>query len=565
MRTRYGAVMTDRRGGSGFSFEPQRVGGPGAEPGRGRRNLLAVLVVVVGFAVIAFALFGERLTSRPNLDLSFLPTPAPTPSASPSRRPAGPSPAPTDLPRLSRGGEVRSGTVPFLADGFRLLDLEDGDVTMGATVAVGRDVVIPNPSGDGWLCVCSDDDVTTGALRTVFELKQIEPDGTEGRVLDGGGRAFIVNPDGQVFDEVALRSDRSTGLVVVAAGAGLDWRISVATLDLAAGTIGPYTDLSPPAAAPSPSPSPSINPDEYGFSWEPPYATISPDSRSAIVWQAAMASGPRETTIRRQAWRLALDPDGAVVGVEAIGLDVPSYCGTLVFTRADELLSACPRFPLTPEDPVAPGFSVRVMDVEGRVLSEMTLPMGDTGWGFESLIDRANRMVYLWEPTERRFTRIDLDTLATDAVTYELGAQRAPGIEPATSERPPEWLQGGTAGYLSGFHTMTPTPDGSRLLAVGMSQSTSSQAGGPMVHGIFAIDRASMALVGRWAPAAAYVALSVLADGRSVAAAGNPWSDVQGIQREWQGSLTIHDIDDGRIIARYGQLGQGMPPLVIPP
>lgn len=174
-------------------------------------------------------------------------------------------------------------------------------------------------------------------------------------------------------------------------------------------------------------------------------------------------------------------------------------------------------------------------------------------------------MVYAWQPTGRRLTRIQLDSLTVETIAYEATAQRAPGIEAPGDERPPEWLSSGSAGQFGSFRTMTPTPDGSRLLAVGMSQITAGEAAGPIVHGIFAIDRTSMALLGRWAPAAAYVSLSVLADGRSVAAAGSPSFDAQGIQRDWQGSLTIHDIDDGRIIARYGQLGEAMPPIVLPP
>ncbi|MEO5940471.1 MAG: hypothetical protein ABIZ72_05880, partial [Candidatus Limnocylindrales bacterium] len=67
--------------------------------------------------------------------------------------------------------------------------------------------------------------------------------------------------------------------------------------------------------------------------------------------------------------------------------------------------------------------------------------------------------------------------------------------------------------------------------------------------------------VDRWAPAAAYLAISVDRDGQ-VLATGQPGVDAAGRPAPWQGSLTIHAPADGRILVRYGRLGQDQPPLV---
>jgi hypothetical protein len=48
-----------------------------------------------------------------------------------------------------------------------------------------------------------------------------------------------------------------------------------------------------------------------------------------------------------------------------------------------------------------------------------------------------------------------------------------------------------------------------------------------------------------------------------VAASGMPGIQTNGQFAPWQGSLTIHEPTDGRVLVRFGQLGDGNPPFVV--
>jgi hypothetical protein len=109
---------------------------------------------------------------------------------------------------------------------------------------------------------------------------------------------------------------------------------------------------------------------------------------------------------------------------------------------------------------------------------------------------------------------------------------------------------------------MAASPVGDRLYAVGFDPTSNQDSGGPASRGIYVIDRSTLALVDRWAPAADYVAVSTLPDGL-VAASGMPGIQTDGQMAPWQGSLTIHQPADGRVLVRFGQLGEGNAPFVV--
>src|SRR5262249_4754464 len=119
--------MTDRRD-DGFSVAPQRLGGPGGGRGRRRGRALAARLGVSA-AVLGIAILGPRLSSRPNLDLSYFATPTPRHSAEPTVEApieTGPSflPGSSPLPFFGRpGGAAIDGRIGLGADGFEVLDL----------------------------------------------------------------------------------------------------------------------------------------------------------------------------------------------------------------------------------------------------------------------------------------------------------------------------------------------------------------------------------------------------------------------------------------------------------
>ena len=116
---------------------------------------------------------------------------------------------------------------------------------------------------------------------------------------------------------------------------------------------------------------------------------------------------------------------------------------------------------------------------------------------------------------------------------------------------------------MTGFSgTLTGSLDGERLYALGFDPQPASDSGTQPSRGIFVIDRRTLALVDRWAPATDYFEVTALPGGY-VAAAGLAGVKEDGLVAPWQASLTIHDAADGRILVRFGQLGTDSPVSVV--
>ncbi|HEV7810452.1 MAG TPA: hypothetical protein VGO64_07625, partial [Candidatus Limnocylindrales bacterium] len=102
---------------------------------------------------------------------------------------------------------------------------------------------------------------------------------------------------------------------------------------------------------------------------------------------------------------------------------------------------------------------------------------------------------------------------------------------------------------------------GSRLYAIGYSPNQGN-AMQPSL-GVFVFDPQTLALLDRWDPAALYVTLRPVLGGRAIAVSGMASVDASGHEAPWEGSVTLHDATDGRILERFGQLGQGVQPFLI--
>ena len=89
-----------------------------------------------------------------------------------------------------------------------------------------------------------------------------------------------------------------------------------------------------------------------------------------------------------------------------------------------------------------------------------------------------------------------------------------------------------------------------------------SERWGQASQGVFVIDRATLGVVQHWAPTANDATVAVLADGR-VAVIGQPGLNAAGDEVPWEGSITLHDGVDGRILTRYGRVSVDMPPVVV--
>ena len=574
----YGGGMTERRGDKGFSVAPGPLGaGPGGRSRRRGRRFGIAVAVAAAVTVVAVARLGPRLSDRPNLDLSFFVSPPPRDLASsePSTTPAPFSvEAPTPLPAVTRDGTPVTGTIAIQTDALRVLGLAAGTISGSSPALPGRDAVVRSAFGDGWTCICFEDRPVSGVPSRVVRVVGISAAGEQ---TESTGIAIFRSrpPDGvsppEPSMDVDIRPDGRLGLLAVASRAGLSWRFSLATLDIASRRLGPMVELglvtAPPSsasAAPSPSGGPSAADPAFTF-LDGPHLRIAPGGRVAFVWGLVQRAGVDEvTTTVLRAWRVGLATDGAIVGVgDAPGLAaLPSYCNIVGFAAADRLAWVCPRFSVQPTSEAPGSWGIGTIDLEGRAIGVASIPSTRTTSLNQPLFDRANGQVYIWDAIRLMITRIDARTLTSTSFTFDPAATSAPGGIAGGGDLRPDWHDADSASRQLGLSQLAGSPDGSRLYVLGVDGRPAFGSNLPASRGIFVLDRSTLALVERWAPAADYQSISTTAAG-FVVAAGAAGVDAQGRSAPWETSLTFHDPSDGRILVRFGQLGNGVVPMVV--
>jgi hypothetical protein len=576
-------VMTDRRGDPGFSVAPRRIGDDPATRGRRRARRIGVAAVLVAaVAVIAIAWLGPRIAEPPHLDLSYFATPTPGATASASSA-ISPSPSPTDatilpggptpLPEVTRNeGAIAPGSVAIAADGLRVLDLATGRLEKSVDFALGSDAVVRAPDDRGWSCVCFTDGLVDGQPVRTVRVAAIDPTGGRFDTFDvltlpatyGDQNAQA----GPAFD-VDVADDGRSGLLAIAIRTADEWSIEVAPIDIDRRLAGDRSVLgrmpvAPAGASGAPSSAaPTQQPELSGY-LDGPHVRLAPGGRVAFVWAIVQTNSPDAiVTSAIHAWRVALAPGGRVEGSRSIdGLDgLPVFCSSATFAAADRLAWLCPEVSFDPNPPESVGWTIGTVDLEGRAAGSRTFPIHESGNFGEPIVDRANGFLYAWDPTALVLTRFDVHTLRSVSVTFDKTLGSAPGVAAGGGAERPAWRDNDSAVELYPFSQLAGSPDGARIYLLGFDQLGSPEAPAQGSLGILVLDRATLALVDRWAPAADYFAVSVDRAGQ-VLAAGVPGVDADGGPAPWQGSLTVHDPADGRILVRYGHLGQDVPPLV---
>ena len=579
--------MTERRGDPGFSVAPRRIGDDPAGPGRRRTRRLAIVAVVgAAIAVTGVALLGPRVAEMPHLDLSYFATPTPGPtesaaasagaSADSSSGPAG-SPGITPLPEVTRvEGAEPHGSVAIIADGLRVLDLGSGRLEKAADIQFGIDAIVRAPDGQGWTCVCFADDIADAGPIRVVRVTAISPTGAGVDSFDVLRLPASFNDGVSGADpalDVDIRDGGRSGLLAIADQVDDSWTVDVAPIDLdrrsagarvRLGTITPDARGGGPAA--SPAPSAAATPEGFsGQFLDGPHIRLSPDGRVAFVW-GVLQTNSVDAVVRTavHAWRLALDPDGSVRDVRSVdGLDgLPAFCSSVAFAAADRLAWFCPEVSFDPSAASDGGWVLGTVDLDGRAAGSRQVAASQDGFLGEALIDSANGRLYTWDPMTLVLTRFDVHDLTAETISIDPAARQAPGIAPGGGSASPVWngVDSAVDQYRFGFAAAS--PDGSRLYLLGFEPITATDAANPGSLGIFVLDRSTLALLDRWAPDADYIAISVASTGL-ILATGAPGSDAHGHPAPWQGSLTVHDPLDGRILVRYGQLGQDTAPLVV--
>ena len=568
--------MTERRGDQGFTVTPQRLGG-GRGGGRGSRRRRLGLAVVVGAAAAIFVIgwLGPRLNDRPSFDTSFFATPIP--SATPTPTPTiGPlfSPLATPLPSITRPTDlVPIGKVAIVTDGLRILDLASGEVTAGPPTQYGRDAIFRTPGGDGWTCICMTDSFSGEGSSLTIEVVGTLPSGAPGDATQ-----LVVLPNllqdetGQpsVTTDVDLFDGSRHGLLAMATRTGSSWQFTVSPLDVMGRRLGKpvkigkaSTPVPVASAGATAGPSPVGRIDVY---IDGPHIRISPDGGVAFLWANFQRSDQEgnNTVNAIEGWRIALEPDGSVGTVTDFPAlaDLPLFCSAIGFAADDRLAWLCPDISRSDSGSFNGQWVFGAIDLDGKLATSQQIPLNQDQFYGAPLYDRANGQLYAWDPNGLTVTRIDVHSGAVAKTTFDPLQQTSEGLAPGGGSAPVDWHDGDSAVKLNGWGAIAGSPEGDRVYAIGFGPQGNTDSGNQPSRGIFVIDPATLALVDRWAPAANYFAVATLPNGL-VAASGMPGIQVDGSMAPWQGSLTIHEAPDGRILERFGQLGEGSPPFVI--
>jgi hypothetical protein len=566
--------MTERRGDQGFTVAPQRLGDERGGPGRARlRRIGFALVLAVAAAIFTIGWLGPRLSDRPNLEISYFATATPGPSASASATPTPFSTTfATPLPSITRpDGPVPSGQIAIATNAFHLLDLATGEISTGPPVSIWRDAIVGAATGGGWTCICLGDALDSGASSVPIRMVGI---GSTGTATDSTDVAVLrnsaVNGQATLTTDVDMFDGGRRGLLAVANRNGESWQFTVSSIDVAGRRLGSSVALGKVAAPPPrpiPSPRPSLDPsipDQDELYLDGPHVRVAPDGRVAFIWGLIQRYNPSwgEPATKAFSWRVALRADGSIEAVTVPpGLRaIPAYC-VISFATADRVAWFCPH----PADPSADfdgNWQFGTLDLDGRLVGTTELTLGVNGYVGPILFDRANGEAYLWDATGLTITRIDVHSLAVEQTTFDPLARSSSGLAPAGGSAPVDWHGADSAVRQSGFTSITGGLDGERLYAIGFDPEPTGDSGNQASRGVFVIDRSTLALVDRWAPAADYLAVTALPGGL-VAAAGIPGVKEDGQSAPWEASMTIYDEADGRIVVRFGQLGNDNPALVI--
>ena len=208
------------------------------------------------------------------------------------------------------------------------------------------------------------------------------------------------------------------------------------------------------------------------------------------------------------------------------------------------------------------------MDPTGAEHGHVDLVDASNSWFGEPVFDRANQTLFIWQPEAHILTRADLGSLAVESTKVDpAAAGPAEGSPPSGLPRRPDWEMLASDYRVFSAPQLLPEPGGERLFALGMTARNDYSRFFNASTGVWVFDSADGRLLDLWGAVAAYQALGFSADGRWLYAVGAPGVDDQGNEAQWEASLTIHDLVDGRPASQLGRLGSDVhtPVLLVGP
>ncbi len=480
----------------------------------------------------------------------------------------------TPLPFLTRvSSQVPGVRLGVAADGFRVLDLGAGTMSQSVVTNPSTDAVVRDPNGNGWVCVCMLDlgTIARGDTRIV-DLVRIAPNGGELDrrgvwTIDGGGdpaSSLAIKTDVQVA------ADGRSALLAVAREGATGWDLRIARVDLRTGLVSNALGLgriesNAAPGAPSSDPSPgTVSSQPLQIDLSGPSIRRSPDGRTAFVWTTSALTGPGVVPEPRvTGWRVDLAPDGTPISTGMapdLSRLAPSCTGG-GFVDNDRFVALCTAFPTTGS--TAAVSRLTELDRTGTFVDQIDLPP-TAHFYVDPLLDTANGVAWVWNPTDFVLLRVAADGLGLVSHTFQAGVTEAPGVRDFGS-RTPAWASTSSSVLVNRAQQIVGSPDGSSLYLLAYGPLTDVNAGRPPSFGTLVVDQRTLALTDHWAPDAAALSVSPVADGSIVAVAGLPGADANGNAVGWQGSLTFHRANDGSVIVQFGQLGSNYLPLLAGP
>ena len=568
------AVYGDRMAGSddpGFEINLTRVGAPppGGRPGRPNRpRLKIVLALLLMLAIPAVAIAGPRIEWRP-IDLSGL-IPTPTPIPSPTVRPTEtPVPTATPLPSVTIAtGPLPNNPLPVDALGFRLIDASTGTLGPIADVRLDNDAVFREVGGDGWWCVCfgrQQLESSETVYVTVRHLDRNLGETDRSEIATYKSRAPLAGQDyGTRFD---LERSADGRIAYLAVGErNLDrWAIRIDAIDLEQGRLLGSTKLATIRLPAQPQPSPAQSGDSPVDSYlDGPTMRLASDGRHLVV-VASVNPNTESGQPVRYAWFVDVaggsskQPFGDTRPGPADLVDRFGSCGLMTWLGSDELLMTCWD---ASGASARPKMSASTFDLAGHQTGGASFELSEGAQYAAPLIDKANRLVYFWEPDAHTLHRLDLqrgisDRLVVDPATMDTSSVvQDAGSIPA---QPPVWATGSSDFPSYSWAQIMGAPAGTRVYALGLAAPATDPASRDWrfgSSGVWVFDTAAFALVDHWPAAAAYASIALSPDGRWLTAAGQPGIDVAGNPSGWGSSVSIHDTVDGRLALQLGQLGE---------
>jgi hypothetical protein len=565
------------RGDRGFEVVPTRIGGSGG-PGRSLRRPRGpiILVLLLAIAIPTVAWIGPRIVWRPEVDISFLrPTP-PAPTSTPRPTPVPTRALPTPLPGITVGvGPHPTEPFPVDVDGLRLADPTTGSLGPPLGLRGDTDAIFTSPNGKGWWCVCFDRVSVVDRETATVEIRRIDRSGRVTLRQTVGEYRSVAPPPSQDFYtrfDLVVSPDERTAYLTSATRSGDRWAVAVEAIDLANGRILGRTDLGIIAIPPIPGPTPPPEEGTFENYLSGPFTRLSPDGRRMLVWawmDGGSPSGPQAPPVP-QGWLIDVGQeadDGGVGLLTTIGESLATRlrgCWWVAWTTGDELGAVC-----WPIDGFGSTPTLTLVDPQGTELGHVDLASTGDSWIAEPLLDRANRLVFSWQPTGHTLQRVDLDRLKVDALNVDPAATvgRTPGSGsggPGGGLRP-EWASFTSSARIFYVPQLLAEPGGDRLFALGIRQEEGGRRYSLASTGIWVFGAGELSLLDRWAPVAAYGSIGLSSDQRWLMAAGQPRSDEDGNETNWESSITVHDVADGRPALQLGMLGPDAQVLQVPP